>query len=268
MNNLHRKLAPISDASWHQIEEEASRTLKRHLAARRVIDVKGPEGFDLSAVGTGHVSKIKAPNEGIQAVLREVKAVVELRVPFELTRQAIDDVERGASDSDWSPLKGAARTIAYAEDRAIFEGYAAAGIGGIRKGSSNTAVSLPAHVKNYPDAVAQALSELQLAGVNGPYALVLGADAYTAASGGSDEGYPVLHHIRELVDNEIIWAPAIQGGFLLSTRGGDFELNIGQDISIGYLSHTDTIVKLYLQESFTFQLYTSEAVVCLNPPKK
>jgi uncharacterized linocin/CFP29 family protein len=77
-----------------------------------------------------------------------------------------------------------------------------------------------------------------------------------------------LHHIRELVDSEIIWAPAIQGGFVLSTRGGDFALTIGQDFSIGYLAHTDAVVKLYLQESFSFRFYTSEAVVCLDPVAK
>ncbi|WP_447642792.1 MULTISPECIES: family 1 encapsulin nanocompartment shell protein [Chitinophagaceae] len=268
MNNLHRKLAPISEAAWAQIEQEASRTLKRYLAARRVVDVDGPKDFSLSAVGTGHIHTIDSPGDDIQASIREVNRVVELRIPFELTRQAIDDVERGSNDSDWQPLKDAARKIAFAEDRAVFEGYAAADIKGIRQGSSNTALSLPASVKNYSDMVARALNELRLAGVNGPYLLVLGADAYTAASGGSDEGYPVLHHIRELVDNEIIYAPAIQGGFVLSTRGGDFQLSIGQDISIGYLSHTDTTVKLYLQESFTFQFYTSEAVVCLNPAMK
>ncbi len=39
MNNLHRELAPISDAAWEQIEEETTRTLKRYLAGRRVVDV-------------------------------------------------------------------------------------------------------------------------------------------------------------------------------------------------------------------------------------
>ena len=41
-----------------------------------------------------------------------MKALVELRVPFELDRQQIDDVERGANDSDWQPVKDAARRIA------------------------------------------------------------------------------------------------------------------------------------------------------------
>jgi uncharacterized linocin/CFP29 family protein len=265
MNNLHRELSPISDKAWAQIEEEASRTLKRHLAARRVVDVQGPKGLELSGVGTGHLKQIPSPGDNIQAAQREVKALVELRVPFELTREAIDDVERGAADSDWWPVKEAARKIAFAEDRSVFDGYIAAGIQGIRQGSSNAAVMLPSSVRGYPCAVAQAVSQLRLVGVNGPYSLLLGAEPFTAVSGGSDEGYPVLQRIQRLIDGEIVWAPAIQGGFVLTTRGGDFELDIGQDISIGYLSHSRTTVELFLQESFTFRLLTAEAAVALTP---
>jgi uncharacterized linocin/CFP29 family protein len=129
-------------------------------------------------------------------------------------------------------------------------------------------VTLPSNVSRYPDAVAQAVSQLRLAGVNGPYALVLGAEAYTAASEGSDEGYPVFHHIERVVDGGIIWAPAIEGGFVLTTRSGDFELDLGQDISIGYQSHSSTVVELYLLESFTFRLLTTEAAVVPTPEEK
>lgn len=265
MNNLHRELAPISDAAWAQIEEEASRTLKRYLAGRRVVDLHGPSGAALSAIGTGHLQNITAPGDGILARQRGVKALVELRVPFELDRQMIDDVERGANDSDWQPVKDAAKTIAFAEDHAIFEGYAAGGIQGIRQGTSNPIEPLPGDALNYPDAIAHSLSQLRLVGVNGPYSVLLGADEYTAVAEARDHGYPVLEHLRRIVDGEIIWAPAIAGALVLTTRGGDFDLHIGQDISIGYSSHTDTAVRLYLQESFTFLLLTSEAAVALAP---
>jgi len=265
MNNLYRGLAPISAAAWAQIEEEASRTLKRHLAARRVVDVEGPKGFELPAVGTGHRRSIPTPGDGVEASQRETRALVELRVPFELTRDAIDDVERGAEDSDWAPLKEAARKIAFAEDRAVFDGYAAAQIQGIRQSTSNPVLTLPPEVKGYPGVVAQAVSQLRLAGVNGPYALVLGSDPYTAISGGTEDGYPILEHIQRLVDGKIIWAPALAGGIVLTTRGGDFELTLGQDFSIGYLSHSDTAVRLYLQETMTFLPLTSEASVVLEP---
>jgi len=266
MNNLHRELAPISDLAWTQIEEEATRTLKRYLTGRRVVDLEGPRGADFSAVGTGHVRGIESPGDGILARQREVKALVELRAPFELSRQAIDDVERGANDSDWQAVKDAARQITFAEDRAIFQGYAAGGIEGIAQGTSNPIKTLPADVLQYPVAIAEALTQLRLVGVNGPYRVLLGSDAYTALSEASDHGYPVLEHVQRLVKDEIIWAPAISGAFVLTTRGGDFSLYLGQDVSIGYLSHTEATVSLYLQESFTFLLLTAEAAVALVPP--
>jgi uncharacterized linocin/CFP29 family protein len=264
MNNLHRELAPVSEAAWTQIEEEVARTFKRYLAARRVVDVKGPLGTGLSAVGTGHLRPIPARQDGVLARQREVNALVEFRVPFELSRAAIDDVERGANDSDWQPAKDAARQIAFAEDGAVFEGYADAGITGIRQGTSNPKMTLPSDVRQYPDAIAQALSQLRIAGVNGPYAILLGATAYTALAETVDHGYPVLQHVKRLVDDKIVWAPAIEGAFVLTTRGGDFELHLGQDLSIGYLSHNDTTVRLYLQETLTFLLLTTEASVALG----
>ena len=265
MDNLHRNLAPISEAAWDQIEEEATRTLKRYLAARKVVDVIGPKGLDLSAVGTGHTSDVESPRDGLQVRRREGTPVIELRVPFKLTRKAIDDVERGSNDSDWQPLKDAAKTIAYAEDQIVVEGYPQVGIQGIRQVTSNKKLTLPTDVRTYPDVVEQAVNELRLAGVNGPYALLLGAEPYAKITGGSDDGYPVLKHIQKLVDKEVIWSPAIKGGVVVTTRGGDFDLTIGQDLSIGYLSHDAETVELYFQESLTYQTQTSEASVILEP---
>jgi uncharacterized linocin/CFP29 family protein len=266
MNNLHRELAPVSDQAWAQIEQEAARTFKRHLAGRRVVDVDGPAGLAFSAVGTGRVLGIDPPGEGVQARLRQVAALVELRAPFSLNREEIDDVARGAQDADWQPVKDAARQIAFAEDGAIFEGYQAAGIDGIRQGSSNPPVILPTDVKGYPAAIAQALSQLRVAGVDGPYSVLLSADAYTEVSETSDHGYPIIEHLKRQLSGDIIWAPAISGAIVLTTRGGDFSLHLGEDLAIGYLSHTDTEVSLYLQETLTFLMLTSEAAVGCTAP--
>ena len=266
MNNLHRELAPISAAAWASIEAEARRTFALHLAGRRVADVTEPEPGDgvLSAVGTGHLTDIKAPAEGIIARARVAQPVIEFRVPFAVSRQAVDDVERGAEDPDWQPVKDAARIIALAEDRAIFDGYPAGSITGIRKSASNAALSVPADAKNYPDVISSALESLRLAGVGGPFALVLSASAYTAVSETSDHGYPIREHLAKLVDGPIVWAPAIEGAFVMSTRGGDFELYLGQDLSIGYLSHDIETVTLYFEEALTFLTHTPEAVIPIN----
>jgi uncharacterized linocin/CFP29 family protein len=264
MNNLHRELAPVSAEAWAQIEEEAARTFKRHVAGRRVVDVHGPDGEALSAVGTGHLIDVDSPGEGVLARQRQVAAVVELRARFTLDRQQIDDVARGAQDSDWQPVKDAARQLAFAEDRAIVDGYSAAAITGIRQGSSNSPATLPAEPREYPEAIAQALSQLRVAGVTGPYSVLLSADAYTAAAEASDHGFPLLEHIKRLLSGEIVWAPAISGAIVLTTRGGDFGLYLGQDVAIGYESHSASEVQLYLQETMTFLMHTSEAAVALG----
>jgi uncharacterized linocin/CFP29 family protein len=261
MDNFHRPLAPISAAAWEDIEEEARRTLRRYLGARRVVDLCGPEGYDHSAVNLGRRRQIDSGLDGVATSQRAVLPLVEFKVPFTLTREDIDNVARGAQDSDWQPLKDAARKIALAEDRLVFQGYGDAGIRGILPESSNQAVKLPAAVADYPQAVARAISELRLAGVNGPYALVLGTAAFTKASGGADDGYPVLKHLERLADGGVVWSQALDGGAVVSTRGGDFDLWLGQDISIGYLGHDAQTVTLYLQETLTFQMQTAEAVV-------
>ncbi|MFD6197550.1 family 1 encapsulin nanocompartment shell protein [Mycobacteriaceae bacterium NPDC060252] len=265
MNNLYRELAPITDEAWAEIETEASRTFKRHIAGRRVVDVSEPGGPASAAVSTGHLLDVAAPADGVQAHLRESKPLVRLRVPFTISRSAIDDVERGSQDSDWDPVKEAAKKLAFAEDRAIFEGYPAASIVGIRESSSNPELTLPEDVRQYPDVVAQALSELRLAGVDGPYSVLLSAEEYTKVSEASDRGYPIREHLGRLVTGEILWAPAIDGALVLSCRGGDFDLQLGTDVTIGYLSHDAESVQLYLQETLTFLSYTAEASVALRP---
>ncbi|PXX68448.1 putative linocin/CFP29 family protein [Nocardia tenerifensis] len=265
MNNLYRELAPITTEAWSAIEEEATRTFKRHIAGRRVVDLSGPHGLDYSAVGTGHTTPIAAPDEGVQARQRVVAPLVELRVPFRLSREEIDNVERGAQDIDLDPVKDAAKKIAFAEDRAIFEGYQAANITGIRASSTNPAIALPSDPRLVPESVTQALTALRLAGVDGPYSVLLSAELFTAVSETSDHGHPIRTHIERLIpDGEIIWAPAIDGAFVLTTRGGDYDLRLGQDLSIGYLSHDAESVQLYFQQSLTFLVYTAEAAVALE----
>ena len=219
----------------------------------------------LSAVTTGHLADGRRPRRRSSRTCARSQPLVGLRVPFTVDRRHVDDVERGAQDADWQPVKDAARRIAFAEDRAVFEGYPAAGITGIRASTSNAVLSLPGDVRDYPDVVSRAVSSLRLAGVGGPFSLVLSADAYTVVSETSDHGYPIHEHVDRVLDGEIVWAPAIDGAFLLSGRGGDFELRLGQDLSIGYLSHDAATVQLYFQESLAFLVYTAKASVALTP---
>lgn len=263
MQNLHRSLAPISTSAWAEIEQEARRTFTSRIAGRKAVDVPEAGGLELSAVTTGHIAPVASPVPDVLAHRRDVQPLVELRVPFSVDRQAIDDVARGAQDSDWDPVKAAAEKLAAAEDALVFSGSQELGITGICPGSSNPVIELPESPADAPSAVASALTTLRSVGVAGPYALLLSSELYTVVSEASHHGYPIRDHIARIVGDEgsIVYAPALNGAVMVSLRGGDYTLQLGQDVSIGYLSHSDSQVELYLTESLTFQNNTAEAAV-------
>src|SRR6185369_5586224 len=162
MNHLHRELAPITATAWAEIESEAKRTLKASLAARKLVDFVGPKGLATSAVGTGRRQAISAGDErGIEASLHESQPLVEIRVPFELARDELEAIDRGAKDADLEAGVAAAQRIARIEDRAVFHGHAAALIKGICEVAPGEAVPLPDNYEDYPLAVARALSQLR-----------------------------------------------------------------------------------------------------------
>jgi uncharacterized linocin/CFP29 family protein len=269
MSPLLRELAPVTGEAWALIEEEAKRTLKLKLAARKLVDFTGPLGWEASSVNLGRVKRLnEAPADGVQASLREVQPLVELRIPFELQREELEAAGRGAKDAAVDAVREAAGAAAIAEDRAVFRGFAAGGIHGIAEESAASKLTLSDDYQAYPGVVAEAVNKLHMAGVEGPYGIALGPRCYTGLTKTTQGGYPVMEHVRRLLDGPIVWAPAVDGAVVLSLRGGDFELTVGQDFSIGYLEHTASAVRLYLQESFTFRVLSAEAAVPLAYAKK
>jgi uncharacterized linocin/CFP29 family protein len=255
----------MSAEAWARIDREAQRVLKLNLAARKLVDFNGPLGWGASALSTGRVEKIQGPTEGVEGWRRRVLPLVELRVEFEVARAEIDAIDRGAKDNDLDSVVDAARSIARAEDHAVFYGYGAAGMRGIIESAPHDALQISEDYQAYPATVSDALERLRQAGVDGPYAIALGPRCYAGLMRSfGPGGYPVYQHVRRLVDDRVVWAPAVDGAVVLSHAGGDYELTVGQDFSIGYLSHSDASVRLYLIESFAFQVLTSEAAVALS----
>jgi uncharacterized linocin/CFP29 family protein len=265
MDDLHRKLAPISKPAWKAIDEEAKKHLTVSLGGRRIVDFIGPMGWHFSAALLGQVDRIDGePEPGVTAALRRVQPLVELRAAFELSRRELDNIARGSKDPDLEPVRSAARAIALAEDRAIFHGYPSANITGIFEASAENSLTLTRDYQKYPLVVSEGLARLHANGVGGPYAIALGPECYKGLTGtATSGGYPVLEHVQRLIDGTVFWAPGVRGALLASLRGGDFELVVGRDLSIGYLDHSMDRVKLYLEESLTFRVLSPEAAVPL-----
>jgi uncharacterized linocin/CFP29 family protein len=267
MNHLLRELAPVTERSWKAVEEEATRTLRGMLIARRLVQFSGPKGWEHAAEITGRVETAVAAGERVDTAVRVVRPLVELRAPFEISHAELDAIDRGASDPDLDPVNDAARRIATAEDRAVFYGYEPGRIRGIASASPHDPIGISDDYSQYPQLVARATVVLRDAGVEGPYAIALGPRCYRGVIETTEMGgYPVLEHLRLILGGPLVYAPAVDGAIVLSQRGGDYEVTTGQDFSLGYRSHTADTVHLYLEETMTFGLHGPEAGIAMVYP--
>ena len=265
-DDLQRHLAPISARAWDEIQKTATEVLTVNLAARKLVDFRGPLGWTASAVGLGTVEGLSPPPvEGVVAARRLVQPLIELRANFVLARGELDRLDRGGYGPDLNPLTEAATRLARAEDRAVFHGYPPGRIDGMRARSAEVARHGAAGSAGYPSLLAEAVRMLRTAGVGGPYAMAAGDRCFTELHAATArDGILLLDAVRQILGGPIVWAPAVDDAVVVSQRGGDFRLTVGRDIAIGYLGHTATAVELYLVESFTFEVLTPEAAIWLR----
>lgn len=266
-NHLLRSHAPLSDGNWSLLDDEARERLGAALAARKLVDFAGPLGWEQSATNLGRVEGVAAtPCDGVSALRRRVLAFVEVRAEFAVSRAELRDDDRGAADADLEALDRAAHDMAVAENRAVFQGWPDASITGVAQASPHQGLTLPAEADGFPRPVASAVQRLLQSGIAGPYGLALGSECYKRVSETAEHGgYPLRDHLTKILEGgPIVRAPGIDGGLVLSLRGGDFLFTSGQDLSLGYLEHDRETVTLYLEQSFSFRVATAEAAVPLK----
>ena len=265
-SHLLRRHAPIPSETWDLLDHEAQDRLPVALGARKLVDFSGPQGWGYSATNLGRVGAVvAAPAERVIARRRQVLPLTEVRADFTLQREELINATRGAVDVDLTPLDEAAHRIASVENAAVFRGWDEVGITGIVAETPHAPIRHEVGTVAYDDLVASAISTLKQAGIGGPYALALGPEDWTEVVEASDEGgYPLARQIGDLLGGPIEWVPGIEGGVVLSMRGGDYILEVGEDLSIGYASHTAETVDLYLEETFSFRIATAEAAVAIE----
>jgi uncharacterized linocin/CFP29 family protein len=147
----------------------------------------------------------------------------------------------------------------------VIHGWQAAGIDGIASLSPHPAAELGQDCAAYPTIAAVVVDTLRRVGIAGPYALAINPVDYTRIVETTEHGgYLLLDHLTRILGGPIIWAFGIGGAVIASQRGGDFLLDVGQDLSIGYSHHDADTVHLYFEESFTFRVTEPEAAITLT----
>lgn len=269
-DHLLRKFAPIPTAGWQQIDDEAKMRLTPKLAARRLVEWSGPHGWTHSATNLGRITPVdNAPpgtkSESLTAQKRQVLPLSEFRVGFTVEFSGLQDAARGATDVDYADLDRATYDAALIENRAVFHGWPDSGVTGIVESSSHPSMSLAKNADSYPHAVARAVDTLRQAGIEGPYALAISPEGYLRIVETTERGgYSLRQHLSEILNGDVVRAPGLDGAVVLSKRGGDFILEVGQDFSIGYTGHDAERVTLYLEESFSFRVTEPDAVIVLT----
>ncbi|MGB8317094.1 MAG: family 1 encapsulin nanocompartment shell protein, partial [Ignavibacteriaceae bacterium] len=224
------------------------------------VDVDGPKGLNFEAVSMGRLDVPENQKGKIKYGINKVLPLVETRSPFSLDLWELDNAARGAKDLNLDTMEEAAHNIGEFEEKLIYNGFPKANITGLKDVNKNKPAKYPEKVENLPEIISRLIGEFVKSSVEGPYSLILNTGRWEKLSSFVN-GYPLKTVIKDLIGGNIILAPAINDAFLVSTRGGDFKLTIGQDLSIGYQSHDHKNVNLYFMESFTFQIIEPAAVI-------
>jgi len=264
MDILKRSLAPITDEAWAEIDDRAKEVLSTFLSARRIVDVDGPKGLDYAGVPLGHLDV--ADNQSSDEVrygVQMIQPLIETRMTFELNIWELDNIIRGAKDIDLDEMEKAAQKAALFEENAIYHGFGPGNIKGLKECTSYDPLDFEADPHQLMEAVSIGLTEFAKASVGGPYALVVSPDLWKYISS-QIKGYPLSKQLEKLLGGKIILGSLTEDNFLVSIRGGDLKLVLGQDFSIGYISHSDKTVRLYFTESFTFRVIDPAAVIPVN----
>jgi len=260
---LKKEMAPISNEAWKEIKDQTQKVLKNCLTARKFVDIEGPFGLNYGSVSTGRlIVQAGKRKDGLDYGIREVKPLIEVRKRFEIDRREIDNINRGARDIDLESLEKAVKQVVSFEEDVVYRGLKTAGVIGLEESTTHPVVSRPQKPENIVKLIGEQINKLQRSAVDGPYTFVVNEDFWLELIN-LTEGYPIIKQLTDILGGQVIVNDHCDKSFLISERGEDFELTIGQDLSLGYEMHDANKVILFLTESFTFRVLSPEAVIVI-----
>lgn len=258
MDFLKRELAPITANGWKEIEERAAAVLSKELSARKFIRVTGPLGRDVTSVTTGRMD-VKTKDD-IKYGVYKVQPLIESRICFPLSRWELDNIERGAKDVDYTSLDDGVRKAAKFEEEAIFKGLEDGQVDGIYKSSSYEALDFGKTADETLKAIFDGVLKLDAAFAKKPYVLVVSNEKWYYLNTVVKE-YLLPEKLEKILGQKIIVSKSIDGAILLPYDDENIELIIGEDFALGYQNHNESVVELFVTESFTFRVLDPALIV-------
>ncbi len=226
MSHLHRHTRADLRRSLGEDRRGSQTNLTTTLAGRKLVDFDGPKGQRKSAVSTGRVKPVEpgAARTASRATVRKILPLTELRAVFELSREELDAVDRGAGQS--GPRSGDGRRQA---DRAwprIMRHFPRLCAGQdrryLRSGRRAARSRSPTITRTIRSPSPMRSPACAMPASMAPMRSRSGRNAIPGSTDATKNGYPVIQHVRRLIDGRSSDAPAVDGAVVLSMRGGDF----------------------------------------------
>jgi uncharacterized linocin/CFP29 family protein len=264
---LHREDAPFGSDVWKAVDHVVSEAAKSQLSGRRLLHIEGPYGLGLKSL-PGADRAVDSPVEGAGLVASAAAPVALIQKPFSLSARDIAAAEQTGLPLPLAPAAEAALACARLEDELIFNGSKPLGADGLLNASGTLSAKLKAwtEVGAAVEDIIGAATKLDEAGFHGPYALALGPARFNKlfrryAQGNATE----LEHVRQVVTEGIVKAPAVGNGGLLLASGRQYAtIVVGQDLSTGFVGPADGGYDFVLSESVALRLLQPAAVCVLK----
>jgi uncharacterized linocin/CFP29 family protein len=265
MDFLRRQSTPLSERVWKTLDEAVAQAARHVLVGRRVATFDGPKGWEHVAARLGTVTPCETKEGTASVYVPDVILLAEIRANFSVQWAAMEAFERGAPALDTEAAELAAREAALAEDRLVL--YAEPTGTGFLTWKESTRVKVGDWSKGgrvISDLV-KAVEVLDGLGIPGPYEAVLASAPYYAYLRAVGEaGYPAARQLKDVVSG-VHRSPIVrEAGAVFSTRGGDFVMTVGCDLSVGYRADDRDAIHLFCVETVAAQTMTPKAVCLLE----
>jgi uncharacterized linocin/CFP29 family protein len=256
---LTREDAPFDAAVWDILDTAMTETARGQLTGRRLLPLEGPHGLGLKSI------PLKDTRTDEELTVSQTLPVVYIEERFNLGMRDLANFEREGLNLDTQPIQDAALACAKREDALIFHG--GAGVPGLlnTEDAHEMALSDWSEIGTAAEDIIQAVTILDDAGFHGPYTLALEPQLYNALLRRYPQGnQSELEHLRTMVTDGIVKAPAVDGGVLLASDKRHASIVMGQDMTIGFIGPAGDEVEFSISESLTVRVRHPQALVILT----
>lgn len=260
MDFFKQSLAPITKEAWQAINQRAEAVIKALLTTRKSLKIDGPHGLNKTSVSKGRLNLLEnKSSKNVKVGLYEVQSLLETRVTFTLSRWELDNIIRGAKDIDLDALENAVAELVLFEENTVFNGNSAVGIKGLLKEAGHS-LELGEGTENLLNSIVEGTVLLKKSFAERPYNLHVGKALNKQLN--QMHGSKLLRDlILKVIGGQIILSESIDGGLLLPAKHEDIEFTVGQDYTIGYESHDEKNIKLFIMNSYTLRVIDPNILV-------